>query len=225
MKLQILNLFLVVDREIEETSRKLRGFIGEKFASYPELHHHLNSLDRKKLKYEYPKIQYNVHRDKAIILGIGENNISILRNIVLTLKELRLGRNTYEIREIKAHYSEPEFKITEKNELKLYSFRTPWLALNEKNYKQYKDASIKSKRTLLKKILIGNILSASKSFEYTVPATISTELEVYPLKVTYKGVDLVGFKGNFEANFLIPDYLGLGKAVSHGYGTLKRVEK
>ncbi len=54
-----------------------------------------------------------------------------------------------------------------------------------------------------------------------VPDTIQVEIELYPLKVLYKDVPLLGFKGLFESNFLIPDYLGVGKVVSHGFGTVK----
>jgi hypothetical protein len=32
-----------------------------------------------------------------------------------------------------------------------------------------------------------------------------------------------GFKGTFAVNFELPDYIGLGKSVSRGFGTIKRV--
>ena len=38
-----------------------------------------------------------------------------------------------------------------------------------------------------------------------------------------KGVRMVGFKGTFAVNFELPDYIGLGKSVSRGFGTIKRV--
>jgi hypothetical protein len=37
-----------------------------------------------------------------------------------------------------------------------------------------------------------------------------------------KGVEIATFKGEFMVNFLIPDYFGLGKSVSRGFGTVKR---
>jgi hypothetical protein len=39
-----------------------------------------------------------------------------------------------------------------------------------------------------------------------------------------KGTPFIGFLGLFMVNFTIPDYLGLGKSVSRGFGTVKRVE-
>ena len=103
-----------------------------------------------------------------------------------------------------------------------YKFNSPWLALNSENYKKFTIATIKERRKLLKSILIGNILSMSKHLGYDVPDIIKVEIELTPMKVFYKDVPLVGFKGIFEINFSIPDHIGIGKAVSHGFGIVKR---
>ena len=222
MKLKLLHLLLTVDRDIEETSTQLRGFIGNQFKKYVELHHHLNSSEGdSKLKHEYPKIQYNIKGNKAILLGIEENAISVLRNVVMNVKELILGPNKYNIVEINAHYDDTEFGIVNSGRVFLYKFLSPWLALNSENYKKFTIATIKERRKLLKSILIGNILSMSKHLGYNVPDTIQVEIELTPMKVFYKDIPLVGFKGIFETNFLIPDHVGIGKAVSHGFGIVK----
>ncbi len=222
MKLKLLHLLLTVDRDIEETSTQLRGFIGNQFKKYVELHHHLNSSEGdSKLKHEYPKIQYNIKGNKAILLGIEENAISVLRNVVMNVKELILGPNKYNIVEINAHYDDTEFGIVNSGRVFLYKFLSPWLALNSENYKRFTIATIKERRKLLKSILIGNILSMSKHLGYNVPDTIQVEIELTPMKVFYKDIPLVGFKGIFETNFLIPDHVGIGKAVSHGFGIVK----
>jgi len=38
-----------------------------------------------------------------------------------------------------------------------------------------------------------------------------------------KGVDMLGFIGNFYTNAIIPSYLGLGKLVSRGFGSILRI--
>jgi hypothetical protein len=38
-----------------------------------------------------------------------------------------------------------------------------------------------------------------------------------------KGMPMLGFLGSFSVNFVIPDYWGIGKSVSRGFGTVKRV--
>jgi hypothetical protein len=42
-------------------------------------------------------------------------------------------------------------------------------------------------------------------------------------KCELKGTSFIGFLGEFMVNFAIPDYMGLGKSVSRGFGTVKRV--
>ena len=77
---------------------------------------------------------------------------------------------------------------------------------------------------LTRKILIGNLLSASKSLGYEVPNTIKADLRVRPKKSVLKDTKIMTFTGTFVVNFEIPDYLGLGKSVSRGFGTVKGVE-
>ena len=37
-----------------------------------------------------------------------------------------------------------------------------------------------------------------------------------------KSTPMLGFLGTFSVNFEIPDYWGIGKSVSRGFGTVKR---
>lgn len=226
MRLKLLHLHLVVDREIKETATQLRGFIGKKFEDDVEFHHHFSSKkENHELLYKYPTIQYKIHDSKAIILGIGEDAISLLRKVILNTEELKLNDNTYILREINARYADADFGLMSNGKTYRYRFISPWLALNEKNYEKYTKATLAERRALLISILIGNLLSISKNLGYEVPDTIRVEIELHPFKVFYKNVPLIGFKGLFESNFLIPNYIGVGKAVSHGFGTVKLVEK
>lgn len=108
-----------------------------------------------------------------------------------------------------------------------YRFITPWLALNEKNYEKYQKFGIFAKRKeLLENILIGNLISISKSLGYTVPAKIcSNILNIREVKINFKDNSMIGFLGDFSVNFAIPDYLGIGKSVSRGFGTIIRVQQ
>ncbi|MBW1911526.1 MAG: hypothetical protein JRJ11_18640 [Deltaproteobacteria bacterium] len=63
----------------------------------------------------------------------------------------------------------------------------------------------------------------SESLGYTVPAPI--EIKIIKLKevpTKLKGNPMLGFLGAFPVNFEIPDYWGIGKSVSRGFGTVKR---
>jgi hypothetical protein len=100
------------------------------------------------------------------------------------------------------------------------------LALNEKNYQKYKhEQSPDLRKTLLESILIGNIISLSKSLGYTVSGPIQAEIKfVREVPAKLKGVGMTAFMGRFSVNFEIPDLLGIGKSVSRGFGTIKRCQ-
>ena len=80
------------------------------------------------------------------------------------------------------------------------------------------------KNSLLKKILIGNILSMSKSLGFIVEQEIKLKsINLREKKVFLKGNPMLGFLGAFSVNFEIPDYWGIGKSVSRGFGAVRRV--
>lgn len=59
---------------------------------------------------------------------------------------------------------------------------------------------------------------------YSYPL-VQYKLNVRPIKkpVDCKGNKFIGFMGNFKVNFELPDYIGLGKGVSRGFGTVRRI--
>ncbi|MDP2846452.1 MAG: CRISPR-associated endonuclease Cas6, partial [Candidatus Methanoperedens sp.] len=103
-----------------------------------------------------------------------------------------------------------------------YMFIVPWISLNEKNYDSYLKFDPKNKVKLLHHILAGNLLSISKSLGYVVLNQIKVRTKLSPIKVYSKGIPLIGFEGEFQINFMIPEYLGIGKSVSRGFGVARK---
>lgn len=82
--------------------------------------------------------------------------------------------------------------------------------MDEENYERYKAAKPHEQKDLLRRILIGNILSMPKGLGYVVTEEIKvSKLDVYPVKtpVRLKGVGMMGFKGTFTVNFELSDYI------------------
>ena len=76
---------------------------------------------------------------------------------------------------------------------------------------------------MLESVLIGNIISMSKSLGYTVPEPIKANIKnMKEVQTKLKGTPMLGFLGTFSVNFEIPDYWGIGKSVSRGFGTIKK---
>jgi hypothetical protein len=220
MHLKTLRLTLKSDRPVEEAATKLRGFFATRFNEYALLHQH---IDVDKLLYKYPRIQYKILGGTALVLGI-EEGAEVLKEIYDKYDVIQLGENAYTIVERGLTLKEEEFGIS--TELISYEFITPWIALSQDNYQRYLESKREARRELLRRTLIGNILSASKGLDYVVLEEIKVGIgRLQRRKCELKGTPFIGFLGEFMVNFAVPDYMGLGKSVSRGFGTVRRVNK
>ena len=114
-----------------------------------------------------------------------------------------------------------EFGCTE--EIHSYMFATPWLALSQDNYRRFQNSSGEEKRELLRRILVGNILSASKGLGYVAKEHIRLEIgKMHEEICLLKGTKVTGMRGEFTTTFAIPEFMGLGKSVSRGYGAVSK---
>jgi hypothetical protein len=219
MNLKTLRLTLKSDRPVDASATKLRGFFATKFNEYALLHQH---IDVDKLLYRYPRIQYKILEGAAIVLGI-EEGAEVLKSVYDKYDTIKLGENEYTIVERGLTLKEEEFGISP--EIISYEFITPWIALSQINYKKYSESKREQRRELLRRTLIGNILSASKGLDYVVLDDIRLVIgRLRQSKCEIKGTPFIGFLGGFMMNFTIPDYMGLGKSVSRGFGTVRRAK-
>ena len=216
MKLRVFKLRVLTDAPIEASAAQLRGFFATKFNDYQLLHHH--SAD--KLIYDYPRVQYKVIDGQHLVLGIDEG-VEVLKEIYDQYESLRLGSMTYNV--IGQEFGVKEYELSISDEYCVYAFKTPWLALNQTNYQKFYTCKNQTERLeLLSRTLIGNLLSISKSFGYTVPLRIEAVVDVNAAKTRLKGVSVMAFNGRFTTNFEIPELLGIGKSVSRGYGAVQK---
>lgn len=216
MILKTFTLIIKSSQPIYGSSAQLRGFFATKFNEYVLLHQH----NTDKFVYNYPLVQYKMINKTPMVIGINEG-ADVLVEIYDKYDKIRLKDNIYEIVEREFSYKNEDFGLSEK--FYTYSFETPWFALNQENFtSKYQRMNPTEQKELLRKTLVGNILSMSKSLGYTVPSQIKCEPDLYPGVGSMKGVEIATFKGKFMVNFLIPDYFGLGKSVSRGFGTVKR---
>ena len=219
MALKVSYLIIKTQRPVREDASKLRGYIGSRFREYPILHHHV--MDGGYL-YTYPKVQYRVIDGTPQILGI-EEGARVLKEISDELTELVLGSRRYKITQKILYEQEVMPRPTK---VRQYKFVTPWLALNPDNYRKYKEIKDwREKKNLLNRILVGNILSMCKGLGIVVEKKLHAHSLLEVKRVKYKGVPLLGFTGEFRVNFAIPEFFGLGKGVSQGFGVVKNAPR
>ncbi len=216
-------LTIIFDNEISQIEIPMfRGAIISKVtAEYTLFHNHTDDGFR----YRYPLIQYKRIGGKAAIVCIGEGADAIGQFFANADFDLQIGNRSATFKVCKV---EPNRVLIQPwEQIFKYTCRK-WLPLNKENYEQYKNLEGVAERALfLQKILIGNILSMctglgihiEKNIECSV--TNISETNVYK----YKGVLMTGFDIEFKTNMLMPDYIGLGKGVSLGFGMIKQIKK
>lgn len=189
---------------------------------YILFHNHLNNS----LRYGYPLIQYKSIGNKAAIVCIGDGTEEIWHLFEDANFNMRIGQRSVQMAVDIIKQDSFSVNITDD---KAYVYRiTHWLPLNEDNYKVYTQTdSITSRITLLEKLLTGNILSMLKGFGIHADSKITTcILDISPPCPTfYKKVRLMMFDATFRTNVIIPDYIGLGRHTSVGYGIINQLKK
>ena len=95
--------------------------------------------------------------------------------------------------------------------------------LAEENYITYKETpSLVKRMEMLEQILTANILSFAKGVGvfYEAPVEVCLLDISEPKTAHYKNVKLLSFDVEFSCNVMLPEFVGLGKGVSKGYGVV-----
>lgn len=198
-----------------------RGAVIKSLGANPELLFHNHTGDNT-YRYSYPLIQYKRIHKKAAIFCIGEgvdvmgeflsaNNFSIMlgeRPVKLTIEAVSPKRTL----------------VQTWDSVFRYHLRN-WLSLNSDNYLKLKDLDEYSARiAFLENILIGNLLSFAKGMKIDIQKEITCKLLSLsePRLINVKGVKMMAFDTEFKTNLSLPDYMGIGKHASIGFGTVVR---
>jgi len=196
-------------------AHKLRGWFGNLFKEYsPLLHNHFADGS---VRYGYPQVQYKVIGGVPVLVGIEEGG-RLLIQLFLKIKELNIDGQVYPV--LSKNIENRIVFIENTEELFEYQFETLWMALNETNYRKYLNVNEDEKQKLLQSILKGNILSFYKGINFWIKQNIMLKLKVEEQVTNFKNNKMMAFKGSFVCNAVLPDYIGLGKAVSRGFGTI-----
>ncbi|WP_449244101.1 CRISPR-associated endonuclease Cas6 [Desulfobacca acetoxidans] len=200
-------------------AKDLRGAIAGRYKENDLFHQH--SAEGRFI-YRYPLIQYKIIQGDGIIVGLGQGALNVAM-ISLLNENLELGYEHYIIMQQEMSLGKKHIGIVEQK-IKYY-FLSPWLALNEKNSRDYyRMGSPQERRHLLEKILTGNIISLSKGIGYTIPAPICVNLDsLREIRSKLKDTPMLGFTGVFSVNYDLPDYWGIGKSVARGFGTIRKI--
>ena len=199
---------------------KFRGTIASQFPKYELIHNHLNDG---KFRYKYPLIQFKTLNGIPTIIGIS-NGIDILKEVFLDVEHIDIAGKRQKVWEKTILIRDDALGQTE--DFIQYRFTNSWMALKEENYKTYNTLDPADRQQFLRHLLRENLKTLSKGAGYWIPDIEKVKVEGFfkHLERSFKNNRMVCFTGEFMVNFHIPEYLGIGKQVARGFGTVERVK-
>ena len=169
-------------------------------------------------KFLYPRVQVKILDEQIYIIGIKEGVDPVLQ-LSEKFNNFDFGNITFEVQSFEIEESLEQFIPSEK--LLKYRFITPWVALNHMTKGKYKFLTNQDKPSFLNKLIGQNIIFLSNELGVNLKDNIYTRVS---LKSFYpKSVDdnkWGAFMGDFETNFFLPSYVGVGNGITRGYGTI-----
>ena len=202
-------------------AHKLRGYFGNLFREHsPLLHNHYADGTT---RHRYPLVQYKVLQNVPTLVALDEG-AELLNTLFLHMKTLQISDTTYEVNA--KHIRHQPVEVVYADTLHTYRFETLWMALNQENYRKYNQQDEPAQTAMLNKIVVGNILSFFKQLGVFLEPQqrLMAKLDVTPKSTQFKNQSMVAFAGTLIVNAVLPDGIGIGKAVSRGFGTIKRIE-
>lgn len=201
-----------------------RAAVIEKTERASNLFH--NHVSDTQVLYRYPLIQYKVSNKKAamVCLESGADDIHYLLSNPDLQFRIQDRMENYSIENVDLHYH-----LTQTWESNFEYSLLNWIALNQKYHQRFQELEHNEGEQikLLESILRGNILAFAKGINWWVENTITVEItkikSIKPLPLHKNKQKVLAFNINFKTNVSLPDYIGLGKRVSVGFGVVKGI--
>ena len=217
-KIRILNI--TFDEEIKAWELPaFRGGIISKIGRENVLFH--NHIGEDGFRQKYPLIQYKSIARKPAIICI-EQGVEEIHNFFENKDwSMEITQRKLDMKIDKLNMNQFTMQVWDK--LFPYSLRN-WLALNQENYPKYmKLEGIIEKIAFLENILKANILSFAKGIGWEVDNQIKLQITNLdePRLMTHKKQKMMAFSLNFKTNVFLPNFIGIGKGASFGFGTVK----
>ena len=206
--------FITDEKFVAKDIGSLRGYIGNIFINEVMFHNH---IDKYNFLYQSSKIQYKLIDGNLAILALGDEAAQLLKDKVILIDSLNINGNIIKINEKK--YEEEEIALAVTDDIFKYKFDSLWIALNQENYKKYQNGEL-----TLERALKNNLVELFKMCGVWADKEIKVKGEFKPNAFQKKDVKMIGFSGWFVTNINIPNYVGIGKSKSLGFGTVVRDE-
>lgn len=175
-------------------------------------------------RYSYPLIQYKCIGGRAALVCIGDGTEAIGDFFANASFDVHLGDKRMKL--VVESVDAKQFLMQCSDDMFSYSLHK-WMPLNQENYTQYMALDGLVERTkMLESLLTANIISMAKGLGVIIDKQVVVSMQSVDneRKYMYKGIKMQCFDVEFKCNVSLPDFVGLGKGVSLGYGmvTMKK---
>lgn len=217
-------LHIVFDEEIREYEvAAFRGAIIHKAGEENTLFH--NHLIENGFRYKYPLIQYKTFRKNPAIVCIDEGVDEIHHFFGSRDWSIDISGRSLDMEISKLNLNQFNMQVWESMfEYKIYN----WVPFNPANLKKYMECdSLTGQIEIMENILKANILSFAKGIDWTLDKNIQLKIRQIDKtsRITLKGVKMLAFNLVFKTNVFLPNYIGLGKSPSMGFGKIVAVKQ
>ena len=198
-----------------------RGAIAEHVGLQDErFHNHQGEKDR--FHYRYPTVFYRSQQGKAAIWSFGDGTEALKELLLESKPDFNLSGQPWDLKvwNVDITLFQPRMSPNPQS-----YFLKNWLALNEFNFKRWeKLPNPEAQMLFLEQILASNLIAFAKAIVWQLPERLVVRIPqiTRTTRAKHKGILMLTFDVLFEANLFLPIGLGIGKAVSHGYGVVSR---
>lgn len=222
-KLRILSVSF--DTPIEPWElRAFRGAVARKAGWEHELFHNHNN-DTGGFHYRLPLIQYKQDHGRPMLVCLNEGIEELHHFFTQPDWTLDLNGRATPVRIARLDVKQYNLGVWAERTFR-YHIRH-WIALNEDNYATYTRLAGMVERlyfleNLLKNQLVG--LLHQLGAEADRPVDVKLLAKKDERWVSYKGIKMLAFSLEFSCNVALPDWVGIGKGCSSGWGVIRNLK-
>ena len=206
---------LITDKPVKKTAYQVKGVFMKQYPDSSAI----PMLDgRYRDKFLYPRVQVKILNEQIYLVGIKDGADPVLE-MTKELELLNFGNITFKILDKDVEESIDQFKHVD--QLLRYRFVSPWIALSKNTQNRYKFLKNKDRIAFLNRLLGQNIVFLAREMGVELNEKVYTKLRLDSLfpKPVYEN-NWGSFSGEFQTNFILPNYIGVGNGITRGYGAI-----
>ena len=204
---------------------RFRGAVAHKVGLEHEWYHNHNN-ETGGYHQRYPLIQYKLDTHngqiRPMLLCLDQGIEEAHHFFSRPDWGLRIGEQEHEMRIAQLHVNQHTLNVWEHPmRYRLHK----WKAFNPENYEHYNTLKgIAEQFSFLERLLATHVIAFASGVGWNAEPRFEVKITNLLKKewIEHKGIKMLAFTLEFEANVSLPDFVGLGKGAGVGFGVVRR---